>query len=54
MNQMGETWDVEGLYLADTSVVLAVLGVSPMVTGQAIVTALRNLLLKFSRGKKSN
>jgi long-chain-alcohol oxidase len=36
VNQMGETWEVEGLYLADSSVFPTALGVNPMVTIQAI------------------
>ncbi|KAK9985056.1 hypothetical protein SO802_034581 [Lithocarpus litseifolius] len=37
VNQMGETWEVEGLFVvADTSVFPTALGVNPMVTVQAI------------------
>lgn len=36
VNPMGETWEVEGLYVADTSVFPTALGVNPMVTVQAI------------------
>lgn len=36
VNQMKETWKVEGLFLADTSVFPTALEVNPMVTVQAI------------------
>ncbi|KAI3823792.1 hypothetical protein L1987_05234 [Smallanthus sonchifolius] len=36
VNPMGETWEVEGLFVADTSVFPTALGVNPMVTVQAI------------------
>ncbi|KAI3792894.1 hypothetical protein L2E82_06785 [Cichorium intybus] len=36
VNPMGETWEVERLYVADTSVFPTALGVNPMVTVQAI------------------
>ncbi|CAI9094953.1 OLC1v1030791C1 [Oldenlandia corymbosa var. corymbosa] len=36
VNPMGETWEIEGLYVADTSVFPTALGVNPMVTVQAI------------------
>lgn len=36
VNPMGETWEVEGLYIADSSVFPTALGVNPMVTVQAI------------------
>lgn len=36
VNPMGETWEVEGLYVADSSVFPTALGVNPMVTVQAI------------------
>ncbi|KAL8256207.1 hypothetical protein R6Q59_031274 [Mikania micrantha] len=36
VNPKGETWEVEGLYVADTSVFPTALGVNPMVTVQAI------------------
>nr|GMD98383.1 long-chain-alcohol oxidase FAO4A-like [Ipomoea batatas] len=36
VNPMGETWEVEGLFLADSSVFPTALGVNPMVTVQAI------------------
>ncbi|XP_040985755.1 long-chain-alcohol oxidase FAO4A-like [Juglans microcarpa x Juglans regia] len=36
VNQVGETWEVEGLFIADTSVFPTALGVNPMVTVQAI------------------
>lgn len=36
VNPMGETWEIKGLYVADTSVFPTALGVNPMVTVQAI------------------
>ncbi|KAK7279617.1 hypothetical protein RJT34_24672 [Clitoria ternatea] len=36
VNQTRETWEVEGLYVADTSVFPTAFGVNPMVTVQAI------------------
>nr|XP_043613555.1 long-chain-alcohol oxidase FAO4A [Erigeron canadensis] len=36
VNPTGETWEVEGLYVADTSVFPTALGVNPMVTVQSI------------------
>ena len=36
LNQMGETWEVEGLFVADTSVFPTAFGVNLMVTIQAI------------------
>lgn len=36
VNERGESWEVEGLYIADTSVFPTALGVNPMVTVQAI------------------
>lgn len=35
VNQMGECWEIEGLFLADSSVFPTALGVNPMVTVQA-------------------
>ncbi|MED6177148.1 hypothetical protein PIB30_095207 [Stylosanthes scabra] len=45
VNQMGETWEVEGLYVADTSVFPTALGVNPMVTVMAIAYCTAQSLL---------
>ncbi|KAL5807590.1 hypothetical protein ACOSQ4_030323 [Xanthoceras sorbifolium] len=54
VNQMGETWEVEGLYLADTSVFPTALGVNPMVTVQAIAYCTAQSVVEILRRKKSN
>ncbi|GMH15900.1 hypothetical protein Nepgr_017741 [Nepenthes gracilis] len=36
VNQVGETWEVEGLFVADASLFPTALGVNPMITVQAI------------------
>ncbi|TKY58441.1 Long-chain-alcohol oxidase FAO4A [Spatholobus suberectus] len=51
VNQMGETWEVEGLYLADTSVFPSALGVNPMVTVQAIAYCTAQYVLEVLRRK---
>lgn len=53
VNQMGETWEVEGLFLADTSVFPTALGVNPMVTVQAIAYCTAQSALEVLRRKKS-
>ncbi|KAK7250710.1 hypothetical protein RIF29_33317 [Crotalaria pallida] len=53
VNQMGETWEVEGLYLADTSVFPTALGVNPMVTVQAIAYCTAQSILQVLRRKRS-
>lgn len=53
VNQMGETWEVEGLFLADTSVFPTALGVNPMVTVQAIAYCTAQSVLEVLRRKKS-
>ncbi|KAG4938968.1 hypothetical protein JHK84_045168 [Glycine max] len=52
VNQMGETWEVEGLYLADTSVFPTALGVNPMVTVQAISYCTAQYVLEVLRRKR--
>ncbi|XP_050215231.1 long-chain-alcohol oxidase FAO4A [Mercurialis annua] len=52
VNQMGETWEVEGLFLADTSVFPTALGVNPMVTVQAIAFCTAQSVLEILRRKK--
>ncbi|XP_019155816.1 PREDICTED: long-chain-alcohol oxidase FAO4A-like [Ipomoea nil] len=47
VNPMGETWEVEGLFLADSSVFPTALGVNPMVTVQAIAYCTAQSVLKF-------
>ncbi|KAK4557380.1 hypothetical protein RGQ29_007223 [Quercus rubra] len=51
VNQMGETWEVEGLFVADTSVFPTALGVNPMVTVQAIAYCTAQSALQVLRGK---
>ncbi|KAK3435199.1 hypothetical protein EUGRSUZ_D02566 [Eucalyptus grandis] len=53
VNPMGETWEVEGLYVADTSVFPTALGVNPMVTVQAIAYCTAQSVLEALRRKKS-
>lgn len=52
VNQMGETWEVEGLYLADTSVFPTALGVNPMVTVQAIAYCTAQHVLEVLQRKR--
>ncbi|BBH02685.1 Long-chain fatty alcohol dehydrogenase family protein, partial [Prunus dulcis] len=52
LNQMGETWEVEGLFVADTSVFPTALGVNPMVTVQAIAYCTSQSILQVLRRKK--
>ncbi|KAM4085292.1 hypothetical protein ACJW30_10G015500 [Castanea mollissima] len=51
VNQMGETWEVEGLFVADTSVFPTALGVNPMVTVQAIAYCTAQSALQVLRKK---
>ncbi|KAM3734457.1 hypothetical protein ACB098_10G015800 [Castanea mollissima] len=51
VNQMGETWEVERLFVADTSVFPTALGVNPMVTVQAIAYCTAQSALQVLRGK---
>ncbi|XP_076946126.1 long-chain-alcohol oxidase FAO4A-like [Bidens hawaiensis] len=52
VNPMGETWEVEGLYVADTSVFPTALGVNPMVTVQAIAYCTAHSVLESLRRMK--
>ncbi|XP_052209805.1 long-chain-alcohol oxidase FAO4A-like [Diospyros lotus] len=51
VNQMGETWEVEGLFVADSSVFPTALGVNPMVTIQAIAYCTSQSALEVLRKK---
>ncbi|KAL2348759.1 hypothetical protein Fmac_002759 [Flemingia macrophylla] len=53
VNQTGETWEVEGLYVADTSVFPTALGVNPMVTVQAIAYCTAQSVIEVLRRKRS-
>ncbi|KAF8380847.1 hypothetical protein HHK36_028342 [Tetracentron sinense] len=52
VNQRGETWEVDGLFVADTSVFPTALGVNPMVTVQAIAYCTAQSILEVLRRKK--
>ncbi|XP_010111511.2 long-chain-alcohol oxidase FAO4A [Morus notabilis] len=52
VNPMGETWEVEGLFVADTSVFPTALGVNPMVTVQAIAYCTALSVLQLLKRKK--
>ncbi|CAK7357266.1 unnamed protein product [Dovyalis caffra] len=54
VNQMGETWEVEGLFVADTSVFPTALGVNPMVTVQAIAYCTAQSVVDRLRRTKSH
>ena len=49
----GETWEVEGLFVADTSVFPTALGVNPMVTVQAISYCTAQSVVQLLKRKKS-
>ncbi|KAK7307396.1 hypothetical protein VNO77_40417 [Canavalia gladiata] len=53
VSQTGETWEVEGLYVADASVFPTALGVNPMVTVQAIAYCTAQSVLQVLRRKRS-
>ncbi|XP_042487059.1 long-chain-alcohol oxidase FAO4A-like, partial [Macadamia integrifolia] len=53
VNQRMETWEVEGLFLADTSVFPTALGVNPMVTAQAIAYCTARSVLDVLWRKKN-
>ncbi|MQL99227.1 hypothetical protein Taro_031946 [Colocasia esculenta] len=52
VDQRGETWEVEGLYVADTSTFPTALGVNPMVTVQAIAYCTAQSVLEVLRRSK--
>lgn len=52
VSPMGETWEVEGLYVADSSVFPTALGVNPMVTVQAIAYCTAQSVLEALKRKK--
>ncbi|KAL6001777.1 hypothetical protein ACLOJK_041755 [Asimina triloba] len=54
VNERGETWEVEGLYIADASVFPTALGVNPMVTVQAIAYCTAQTIVEVLRRKKSS
>lgn len=54
VNSMGETWEVEGLYIADSSVFPTALGVNPMVTVQATAYCTAQSVLEFLKRKSMN
>ncbi|WOL17422.1 long-chain-alcohol oxidase FAO4A [Canna indica] len=51
VSPQGETWEVEGIYVADTSVFPTALGVNPMVTVQAIAYCTAQTILQVLGGK---
>ncbi|OMO93687.1 hypothetical protein COLO4_16744 [Corchorus olitorius] len=53
VNQRGETWEVEGLFVADSSVFPTALGVNPMVTIQAIAYCTAQSVVEVLRRKKN-
>uniref|UniRef100_A0A6N2K581 long-chain-alcohol oxidase n=1 Tax=Salix viminalis TaxID=40686 RepID=A0A6N2K581_SALVM len=53
VNQTGETWEVEGLFVADTSVFPTALGVNPMVTVQAIAHCTAQSVLQLLSRKRT-
>ncbi|KAJ6700472.1 LONG-CHAIN-ALCOHOL OXIDASE [Salix koriyanagi] len=53
VNQTGETWEVEGLFVADTSVFPTALGVNPMVTVQAIAYCTAQSVLQLLSRKRT-
>ncbi|CAN0880203.1 Long-chain-alcohol oxidase FAO4A [Linum grandiflorum] len=52
VKESGETWEVEGLYVADSSVFPTAVGVNPMVTVQAIAYCTALSVLERLRRKK--
>ncbi|XP_055819831.1 long-chain-alcohol oxidase FAO4A-like [Solanum dulcamara] len=54
VNPKGETWEVEDLFIGDTSVFPTALGVNPMVTVQAISYCTAQNVLQVLKAKKKN
>ncbi|XP_077238827.1 long-chain fatty alcohol dehydrogenase family protein [Tasmannia lanceolata] len=54
VNQRGETWEVEGLFVADSSVFPTALGVNPMVTVQSIAYCTAQSVLEVLARKRSD
>uniref|UniRef100_A0A5B6Z7E6 Long-chain-alcohol oxidase n=1 Tax=Davidia involucrata TaxID=16924 RepID=A0A5B6Z7E6_DAVIN len=54
VNQMGEAWEVEGLFVADSSVFPTALGVNPMLTIQTIAYCTAKSVLEVLSRKKSS
>lgn len=52
VDQRGETWEVEGLFVADTSVFPTALGVNPMVTAMAISYCTAQAIVEVLKRKK--
>ncbi|KAK4364798.1 hypothetical protein RND71_016156 [Anisodus tanguticus] len=52
VNSKGETWEVEGLFLGDSSVFPTALGVNPMVTIQAISYCTAQAVLQVLKNQK--
>ncbi|KAL6001775.1 hypothetical protein ACLOJK_041753 [Asimina triloba] len=52
VNPRGESWEVEGLFVADASVFPTALGVNPMVTVQAIAYCTAQSIVEVLRRKK--
>ncbi|OVA18366.1 Glucose-methanol-choline oxidoreductase [Macleaya cordata] len=52
VDQRGETWEVEGLFVADSSVFPTALGINPMVTVQAIAYCTAHSVLEVLERKK--
>ncbi|KAM3379578.1 long-chain-alcohol oxidase FAO4A isoform X1 [Capsicum galapagoense] len=54
VNPKGKTWEIEDLFIGDTSVFPTALGVNPMVTVQAIAYCIAQNVLQVLKAKKMN